>query len=69
MSHQCKRFKESGSMKMFVGNYSISVAGVVKGGSISSDRLEVYCIECGQREWVDRAQIEKKGPYLVRKTA
>jgi len=68
VSHTCKRFKQTGSMKVFAGNYRVSVNGLVRGGSIKVDQLEVQCVDCGGTQMVDRQQLEKKGRFLVRKT-
>jgi len=65
--HLCMRFKQTGSMDTFIGNFSISVNGKVTGSSIASSRIEVTCIKCGASQWIDAAGVQKKGRHLVRK--
>jgi hypothetical protein len=67
--HRCKRFRSTGSLRLFAGHLSISVNGKRTEVTANADRVELTCIRCGQIQWAERANVQSDGKYFVLKAA
>jgi hypothetical protein len=65
--HVCRRFKQTGEMRMAAANIKIYKDGRRQQTSINVDAIGARCITCREVQWIDRHELEQRGNYLVRK--